>query len=654
MSFRQFLTTLPATTCDYGKFNMSSLEPMGARSHILTSSCDFGMCSLTPIGVRSQIPSCSVACSSSEFKADERLFPSSSIPHESLASAHSTQTESTALIPSLALTVSSQSSVESVPTEIAAGVDGSKIIGVKVNVTDIHGGQYGRRGVGITEHDVSSSSGPRRGTDSAEEKFITAVRRTGVLHDSLLRNGLRAAKEEVKINEIGQARVGNHIRLADITLVYALAEGEGEMQGGLMSPEKFHPTPFFIHWIRPCQWRVVKCCDVSWGLLSAVHTRCTQKEPVTRMETRETEPIAVTHERATRYPLHTGLTMCSVATEFCGRNCAVGILHFLRFPGSCILLIFSSKELRYLAQRASSALFHHHARAYRESKSIVNPLLLRREDEDCNVFANVRKENGSDATNTPRRHDLADNGRESLRTLLTTYRTADRNSASFTLDVGIVGKISSGMADNLGHNKAGDVSNVPGLAFSRQNSATVMLACIKVFENQYRQPFCVKQMALAYANDELETRIITRSRFPDDTQFISAQRKGVFPCDFVKSMESLSRPRTDAFHNIMKGKGIGDTNYAHAQSAWNEFNCQNLLKYTMHYLDVDMCLLADVFENFRTVCFNGYKLDPAMYAAAPSLSWDALFLNTDARLEFFSLSVGSEMVLPRFQKGIRK
>ncbi|KAJ8870253.1 hypothetical protein PR048_029274 [Dryococelus australis] len=54
------------------------------------------------------------------------------------------------------------------------------------------------------------------------------------------------------------------------------------------------------------QWRVVKCCKVSWCLLSAVHTRRTHQEPVTRVKPGETECTAATHEKAARHPLHTG------------------------------------------------------------------------------------------------------------------------------------------------------------------------------------------------------------------------------------------------------------------------------------------------------------------------------------------------------------
>ena len=34
--------------------------------------------------------------------------------------------------------------------------------------------------------------------------------------------------------------------------------------------------------------------------------------------------------------------------------------------------------------------------------------------------------------------------------------------------------------------------------------------------------------------------------------------------------------------------------------------------------------LADVFEEFRKVCLDNYKLDPAWYYTSPGLSWDAM------------------------------
>ena len=51
------------------------------------------------------------------------------------------------------------------------------------------------------------------------------------------------------------------------------------------------------------------------------------------------------------------------------------------------------------------------------------------------------------------------------------------------------------------------------------------------------------------------------------------------------------------------------------------------------YLQTDVLLLVDVFENFRKTCIRYYKLDPCHYFTSPGLSWDAMLKMTDIRLE---------------------
>ena len=50
----------------------------------------------------------------------------------------------------------------------------------------------------------------------------------------------------------------------------------------------------------------------------------------------------------------------------------------------------------------------------------------------------------------------------------------------------------------------------------------------------------------------------------------------------------------------------------------------------------DVLLLADVFENFREICLNYYKLDPAHFYTAPGLSWAACLKMTKVELELLT------------------
>ena len=42
-----------------------------------------------------------------------------------------------------------------------------------------------------------------------------------------------------------------------------------------------------------------------------------------------------------------------------------------------------------------------------------------------------------------------------------------------------------------------------------------------------------------------------------------------------------------------------------------------------HDLQLDVLLLADIFEKFRTTCLEYYSLDPIHYYITPGLVWEA-------------------------------
>jgi hypothetical protein len=67
------------------------------------------------------------------------------------------------------------------------------------------------------------------------------------------------------------------------------------------------------------------------------------------------------------------------------------------------------------------------------------------------------------------------------------------------------------------------------------------------------------------------------------------------------------------------------------------------------YLETDVLLLADVFENSRRTCLESYELDPAHYVSAPSLSWDAFLKKSGEEIEL----VSDMDMFQFFEKGMR-
>ena len=54
------------------------------------------------------------------------------------------------------------------------------------------------------------------------------------------------------------------------------------------------------------------------------------------------------------------------------------------------------------------------------------------------------------------------------------------------------------------------------------------------------------------------------------------------------------------------------------------------------YLLTDVFLMADVFQNFRTMSLQNCGLDPLHYYTTPGLSWDSCLKMTGIRLELIT------------------
>ena len=141
-------------------------------------------------------------------------------------------------------------------------------------------------------------------------------------------------------------------------------------------------------------------------------------------------------------------------------------------------------------------------------------------------------------------------------------------------------------------------------------------------------------------------------RYYADDKLSLLTKKGIYPYEYMNSPEKLKEtqlPPKEAFYSRLNGEGISDENYTHARKVWKTFEMKNLEDYHNLYNQVDVLLLADVFENFRDICIKNYNLDPAHYYTAPGLAWDAALKVTKVELELLS---DMDMLL-MVEKGIR-
>jgi hypothetical protein len=114
-------------------------------------------------------------------------------------------------------------------------------------------------------------------------------------------------------------------------------------------------------------------------------------------------------------------------------------------------------------------------------------------------------------------------------------------------------------------------------------------------------------------------------------QFDLLRGKGVYPYEYIGSVET-ALPQKEKFYLRLNDEDISDEDYHHAQTIWKEFGCKTFKDYYVLYIKFDVLQVADVFESFKDVCMQYYKLDPAWYYTSHGLIWDAALKNDDSEV----------------------
>ena len=103
-------------------------------------------------------------------------------------------------------------------------------------------------------------------------------------------------------------------------------------------------------------------------------------------------------------------------------------------------------------------------------------------------------------------------------------------------------------------------------------------------------------------------------------------RKGVYPYEYMDGPDRFletSLPSIDKFYSSLSDSGISDEDYAHARNVWDTYGLTSLRDCHDLYLKSDVTLLCDVFESFRSMALETYKLNPCYFYTSPGLSWEA-------------------------------
>ena len=112
--------------------------------------------------------------------------------------------------------------------------------------------------------------------------------------------------------------------------------------------------------------------------------------------------------------------------------------------------------------------------------------------------------------------------------------------------------------------------------------------------------------------------------------------KGIYPYDYVSGPSKLDEtalPPKEAFYNSITEENISDEQYARAQEMWQRLSMNTLRDYTRHYIQLDVLILADLFEKFRRTMFDAHGLDCLHFPSLPSLTLQLALKMTSVKLD---------------------
>ena len=153
---------------------------------------------------------------------------------------------------------------------------------------------------------------------------------------------------------------------------------------------------------------------------------------------------------------------------------------------------------------------------------------------------------------------------------------------------------------------------------------------------------------------------LLKSKFPNTFQltkgniknFISLLKKDGYPYEYMNDWNKFNEtelPSIDKFYSNLHLNHLNKEDHKHAQNVWNTFNIKIIGEYHDLYVNSDTTQLADILDQFRTLCLNECKLDPAYFCTTPGLAFEACLKNAEVKLE---LLTDIDMVLTE-EKGIR-
>ena len=132
-----------------------------------------------------------------------------------------------------------------------------------------------------------------------------------------------------------------------------------------------------------------------------------------------------------------------------------------------------------------------------------------------------------------------------------------------------------------------------------------------------------------------EHKIVTKSHFPNNFELL--KKKTCFPYEWLteENIYDKKLPTIENFYSSLKLQTINKEEYDETLRIYKELKCKNVEDYLETYMKLDICLQAVVFNVFRNIIWNQFKIDCCKYITSCCLSLDLMLKYTGVKIELF-------------------
>ena len=132
-----------------------------------------------------------------------------------------------------------------------------------------------------------------------------------------------------------------------------------------------------------------------------------------------------------------------------------------------------------------------------------------------------------------------------------------------------------------------------------------------------------------------EHKIITKRHFSNNFELL--KQKAHFPYEWLteKNIYNKILPPIEDFYSSLKLQNINQEQYDETLRIYKELKCKNVKDYLEIYMKLDICLQADIFNVFRNIIWNQFKIDCCKYITSCSLSLDLMLKYTGVKIQLF-------------------